>query len=401
MTAYMKWFAASALMGTVLAGCADLTVTRVTDDGNSTAVGQRYYLPKPVIIVAPQADGTVAVSVDYLPDKSHEYAVDTQSQFSSYTYQMSTDIRGLLTEVEFKADTTAVGQQLASSAGSLAAQLANYQSAQILANQTAINAAQTAYDAAKAAADAAHAALDSDKNNGITGTQLAADASAAAQADARLAVAQQALDRARSTSQAVAVSATAPSVIGATGPTMGNIIGSPTTWTGPSAISVPDKFGPVVFVVNDSYSKDAAGVLKEKVSLSAVTTELNDTTVLAAGDLQTGVVPKAQPAFATSTTALAPPRLLPPSQIVLLADKSVTFYFDRAVKAAAAKVETDATPPVAKTATATLAGDGKSITIDISQLAAGQYTLTVDTGFTLNSIGANATGTSIAKFTVK
>jgi hypothetical protein len=391
----------------MLTSCADLTVTHVTDQNNATVKGQRYYLPKPVIIAASQADGTVAVSIDYLPDRSHEYAIDTDSKFAAYTYQVATDIRGLLTEVEFKADTTAVGQQLAASAGTTAAQLANYQSAQILANQTAVNTAQAAVDTARVTSDAAKAALASDKataaaNPGsVTAAQLAADASASAQADAKLAVAQQALTRAQTTSQAVAANAAAASVVSTTGPSMGSMIG-PAAWTGPAAISVPDRFPPVTFVVNDTYHYDATGKPSGSVSLESVQTDMEGSVVLKDTELEKGVKPKAQPTFPTASTALGPPSLLPPGQTIPLSAKTATFFFDRPVKAIAlSTVTTDANPPVPQTATVKLSDDGKTVTVDISQLTPGQYKLSLSMSYVLNSNGAVMTGSPAVKFTVK
>ena len=67
-------------------GCASIKVTKITPGNDATIQGIRYYLPKPFIQVTPQADGTMAVDVIYLPDKDHKYAINTSSHLSAFTF---------------------------------------------------------------------------------------------------------------------------------------------------------------------------------------------------------------------------------------------------------------------------------------------------------------------------
>ena len=102
-----------ACLSMALTSCAYMTVSRVDLDAEKPVSGLRYSLPKPFIQVVPQADGTVNVSVVYLPDSKNTYAIDTTSFMSSYAFQVSLDQNGLLNAVEFKQNTSAVGQQAA------------------------------------------------------------------------------------------------------------------------------------------------------------------------------------------------------------------------------------------------------------------------------------------------
>jgi hypothetical protein len=92
-----------------LVGCAGVTVTKVTSQNEGAVKGMRYSLPKPFIQATPQADGTIAVDIVYLPDSNNTYAFDTYSYFSSYSFQVAPDRFGMLNAVEFKENTSAVG----------------------------------------------------------------------------------------------------------------------------------------------------------------------------------------------------------------------------------------------------------------------------------------------------
>jgi hypothetical protein len=394
----------------VLAGCASLDVTPVTNDNDATVKGVRYCLPKPFIQATPQADGTIAVDVLYLPDRKQCYAIDSSSQMSSYTFKFSRDEKGLLTAIEYKGSTMAVGQQLAASAAAAEVQTFNIKAAQAAAVQTAVNMAQTAVDAAQSAADAAQATLMSDTASAaalpagaVPSTTLAADAAAVAAANAKLQVAKQALDRTRSTAQAVAITATAGSPVTTTGPTMGTAFGQP-TWNSPINYSLPDAVGPVLYTVNDRIEKDAAGKpLPEVVELVAVKAnypsrlgvehypyEQDEKGVTLTGD--------AQPTFATTTSALGPPMLLPSSQIVPAAAKQVTFLFDRPITGMIGNVFKDAATPVDTSVVPTVSDDKKAILVDTSKLKAGIFIVKVTISYSADSAGHTGISTQSVKF---
>lgn len=386
-------------MSILLAGCADLTVTKVTDTNNPTVAGVRYYLPKPYLQVTPQTDGTISVDVIYLPDKSHAYAISTSSKLSSYTFQVSRDEKGLLTAIEYKASTTAVGQQLAASAGAAAVQAYNIRAAQQAAVQTQVNTAASAADTANANLQAANAALASDQANNAQPNVLAQDRNAVAQATAKLQAAQQALQRVRSTSQAVSTSVAPGPAATTSAPQMGTAFGQP-TWPAPAVANLPNKFGPVLFAINNKIEDG-----KETVDLVAVTDNIPGSTL--AKEYEEGVVPQAQPTFETVATALGPPTLSPLSQSVSLAGKKATVSFSRAIcepsakscKPISATVLTDPGGLDTKTS-GTLDNDYRTISIDISKLQPGNYE--IDVTFTYPVAPNQSLGpvTQKAKFTV-
>ncbi len=388
-------------MSILLVGCADLTVTKVTDINNPTVAGVRYYLPKPYLQVTPQADGTISVDVIYLPDRSHAYAISTSSKLSSYTFQVSRDEKGLLTAIEYKASTTAVGQQLAASAGAAAVQAYNIRAAQQAAVQAQVNTAAAAVDTARANLQAANAALASDQANNVQPSALAADRNAVAQAAAKLQAAQEALQRVQRTAQPVSTSVAIGPAGTTSAPQMGTAFGQP-TWPAPAVTGLPSKFGPVLFAINDKGSGE-----NEKVSLEAVTGNIPESTPAADNELQRGVDAKAQPTFETVATALGPPTLSPLSQSVSLAGKKATVSFSRAIcepsdtnckQPTSAEVYTDP-GHIDMNIHGTLDPDNRTISIDISKLQPGNYEMDVTFTYPVapkQSLGA----TQKAKFTV-
>jgi len=360
-----------ALVVSVLAlagGCTTLTVTKLSD-GDRMTKGLRYYLPKPYLQVTPQADGTISVDVVYLPDKSQSYAIDTSSYLSSYTFQATRDEKGLLTSLEFKASNSVVGQQLASSGGSYAAQAYNIKNAAAVAQQTQVNTAQTARDTARAVLASAEATLASDQAHNAKSDTITSDFAAVASAKAKAEISDEALQRAQTTAQltSTAVSMGAPTTTSA--PTIGTIFGQP-TWSAPTTQSLPQQFGPVLYAVNDD---------GKSVKLVSVKAKLQDTTT--ASGMQKNVNQNAQPAFATTSMALGPPSLVPASQTQTTNSKQATFVFERPVQSLVpngSSVATDATPPVIiATAVPKLTPDGKAVTVDTTGMSVGGYVVTV------------------------
>jgi hypothetical protein len=376
-----------------LSGCANLTVTKVSADNDATTKGVRYYLPKPYLQVTPQPDGTISVDVIFLPDKQREYAIDTSSHFSSYTFQIARDEKGLLTSLEYKASTTAVGQQLASSGGAYAAQSYNIKAAGLVAVQAQVNSAQTSLDTARTSEASAEAALASDQAHGASAATITSDYAAVAQAKAKVQVAEQALQRAQTASQAVSTSVAASTPTTTTAPTMGNAFGQQ-TWNPPTIYNLPDKYPPVLFAINDSGSA---------VSLTAITSEIPETTMASVDELQKDVDAAAQRTFETTTTAIGPPTVFPSQQDVPVSSKQAVFYFDRPVNSPltiGSIVVTDATPQVATSVTPKSAADGKSVSVDVTGLSPGKYIVVLKFSFKADSSGHVMAGTQQAKFTV-
>jgi hypothetical protein len=378
----------------LISACADLNVTKVTDANQATVKGVRYYLPKPYLLATPQADGTVIFDVVFLPDKSREYAIDTSAYFSNYTFQVARDEKGLLTALEFKASTSAVGQQLATSVGNSAAQAYNIKAAGLAAVQSQVNTAQTALDTAKANAAADEAKLASDQGNpNVSSATITSDYAAVAQSKAKLQIAEQALQRAQSNSQAVATTIAASTTASTTAPTMGTAFGAQAAWSLPTVYNLPDKFGPVLYAINDKGSA---------VTLVAVQAELPGT-ILEEKELQHGVHKEAQRTFETTSTALGPPSLFPSELTISLTAKQAIFYFNRPIKSPltiGSSVTTDETPPKATTAVLKAASDGKSVTIDITSLKAGKYIVTTKFSYPADSREYLMSGTKQVKLTI-
>jgi hypothetical protein len=364
-----------------LSACANLIVTPVntgTNGNDGTVKGVRYYLPKPFIVFAPQSDGTVTANVVYLPDRSHEYAIDTTSTMSSYGFQASTDPVGLLTAVQYNTDTTAVASQASASVGAGVAQVMNYQAARSVAVQTQVNTAQTNVISAQSAYSAALAALNSDTQTNIaspttiTPTALALDASTVAQKQAALQVAQAALQAAQINPQMVAGTAASGTPITTTPAAPGTAFGAQTWGTGLS-LALPEQYGPVWFAVNDT---------GPVVSLSAVR--------VVPGTPPTPTPPAEgakpidpQPAFNTTFLALGPPQIaVPATPFTLASQLPAVFMFNRDVSDVDPtlyhldmKVVNDPTPTW---------DQKRTITIDLSKLKPGGYWLEVEFKYPLD-----------------
>lgn len=350
----------------LLSGCANLTVSKVTD--TTSPNGIRYSLPQPTLQVVPQADGSIIVDVVYLPDSSHTYAIETDSEGSTYSYQVSISQSGLLNAIEFKEDTSAVGQQLAATAGAATAQTLNIQNAQLVAAQSAVNTAQASADAAKALVDAAAAQLQADTASGVPAATINTDKAALAVAQAKLQDALAVLDRAKNTAVAVTISASAGTPITTSGSTPGTTGFGAQTWQAGTQYDLPSSRGVVMYVIDDQI--DSSTKL-ETVSLKAQLFPGYPSTV---GGL--AILPSKQQSYPVSGVALVT-NLAPQGLTYQLAAGSVNFAFDRPIlNVQGSRVEgsdgKDTGSPVVK-----LDPDMQTIFLDTSKLKAGTYQLTI------------------------
>jgi hypothetical protein len=135
-----------------LGGCVS-TLSSVP--ATETARGLRYALPQPVLQVTPQADGTMAVEVLYLPDPNNTYAVTATSLLGGYTLEVKTK-EGLLESVTFNPDSSGVAEQAINAYGDI-------RKGQIDAGAAAEKAATTKADEKAKAAEAAAQALADQK----------------------------------------------------------------------------------------------------------------------------------------------------------------------------------------------------------------------------------------------
>lgn len=374
-----EFMALAALTG-ALASCASLTVTQVTPTNDATVKGVRYFLPKPFIVIAPQADGTVSATVVYLPDKDREYAIESNSTLSSYAFQASTDPEGLLTGVQYNTNTATLPAQAAASTGAGIAAALNYQAAEATAIQTQVNTAQAGVVAAQSAYSAAVAALTSDQeaNAATPGTvsaaSIQADESLVAQKQAALQVAQAALKSTQSTPQAIAGTAAAGTPVAATAAAPGTAFAAPQWSQGPS-LNLPARYGPVWFAVDDTVDANAA----ETVALTAATSAFPKS--IADSD-------RPQPIFQTTLAALGPPRIPIPSTPFSLASKlPAIFMFSRTVTVSRVDVfaaNAQLTPePQSKPSW----DHDRTITVDISKLKPGAYWLNVTYEYQIDPAG--------------
>jgi hypothetical protein len=293
---------------------------------------------------------------------------------ASSTFQVALGPGGVLSAIEFKQNTSAVGQQVAAGAGAAAAQAYNIQSGQVVAAQTAVNTAQSAYDTQKSATDAIQAQLNADQSAANPNpTNIAQDVSNLAQANAKLQDAQTVLDRTRNTAQAVSVTASAGSPI-TTAPLAPGTTGfGPQTWVQPTPYDLPENHGAVLYKI------------VEGTETNPKTHQAESGPWLEAVDYYNS---SKQPDFETVAFALGSPTLQPQNMRYPTAGKTAVFFFNRPVETVSKTSQslTMVTPkdPAATvgafdiTKYATLsANQYKQLELPIDYLTAGQYTLTV------------------------
>lgn len=138
-----------------LAGCSTLVSGRRAGD----AEGVHYWLPKPILVVTPNSDGTLTVKPDYIPDGTNEYVVSAKSFIGSYTFEVHVD-QGLLTTVNMNSDNTAAAKAVADSLRDVEKARIDARKAAATAQATKQAATDTKVEAAKLAVRQAQYALD-------------------------------------------------------------------------------------------------------------------------------------------------------------------------------------------------------------------------------------------------
>ncbi|MEX3706204.1 hypothetical protein AB3X91_33720 [Paraburkholderia sp. BR14263] len=337
----------AALMLVILYGCASITATKITPENRNTIVGQVYSLPKPVIEVIPQADDTVLVNVLFLADSDNSYAIDTSSNFSSYSYQVALNQNQTLAAIEYKQDTSAIGQQFATSAATAETQVANIRNANMVALQSAVNTAQNNADTAQSTYDKQRALVAADIKNGVSTATLNADQ---ATADADLAALQDAkavLLRTRGAAQTGSYTATAGAPVASSSPApTGNSSFGAQTWADSQEYDLPERHGAVLYMVNESRENDGS----PKVELIAAKLE---------GDTQHD--------FKTVNLTLGPPVLSPSSQNIVKGMTAITLRASQpidAIKSCAIKTTADVVI-VANATCKRSPDDSRSITVTL------------------------------------
>jgi hypothetical protein len=133
----------------LLSGC---TTFVAGERATPLSEGIEYSLPVPIVRVTPQANGTMDVKVEYLPDPDNTYVLRTESVVSSYTLDVQRE-NGMLKSVSLDSKSDAVAAAVAESAG----KLIDLQAAAAVKEQEA--AAAAAKEEAKALSEASLAVV--------------------------------------------------------------------------------------------------------------------------------------------------------------------------------------------------------------------------------------------------
>jgi hypothetical protein len=197
-----------ALVPLLAGSCTSIEVKKLTDD-SANVPGIRYSLPKPFIQVTPNADGSVAVEVVYLPDADNTYAIDAAAYASSLTLDIQLE-KGFLKKVEMKPDATTVTEQAIKTAGEVGSKVLDAEKASQEAQRKKIEAADAKVKAAEEAVVKAKLEVELaqiDKASADRGKDETAKEKARVElekAQARLRVAERALDELKASRGALA-----------------------------------------------------------------------------------------------------------------------------------------------------------------------------------------------------
>jgi multidrug efflux pump subunit AcrA (membrane-fusion protein) len=286
---------------------------------------------------------------------------------SNYVFQVSLDQNGLLNAVEFKKSTSAVGQQVAATSGAITAQALNAQNAQLVASQTAVDTARNAVDSAKANRDAAQQKFN--LLNASTSPASASDKLNAQielqQAEAKLADAEQVLERAKNTSRAVQITASAGTPITTSSLTPSTTGFGLPKWTPLPAYNISGNRGAVLFAVND-YMEQKGQDFENKVKLTAAKIDQ-----------------EAQHIFRTVNIAAGPPTL-GPQGLTFVTEGNAVFFFSRDVEeittAQSLVILTKKPPEEVKNAPKAKLkeGDRRTVVMALGGLGKGSYELTLE-----------------------
>lgn len=95
-------------------GCTTKINVKRVESGHEQGI--RYYLPKSFIVITPQENGSMKVTVENIADRNQEYAVSAKSYMASHKLKLKLN-NGLLTEISMTTDSTAVAAAAIEAAG--------------------------------------------------------------------------------------------------------------------------------------------------------------------------------------------------------------------------------------------------------------------------------------------
>jgi len=153
-----------------VAGCTYMEVGPVpAAPAGGEDIGLRYCLPKPMIVVLPNGDGSLTAQVAYLPDEEHAYGIKTWSRLGTHNVDIEV-AGGLLKKVAWGADSEAVAAQAVVATGAVTkSALAAYAQAQAT-KQTNINTAADSLATAEGNLAVARAKLETLQEPGLGAT---------------------------------------------------------------------------------------------------------------------------------------------------------------------------------------------------------------------------------------
>lgn len=150
-----------------LSGCSTFVRSQIA---TPRAEGIEYSLPVPIIRVTPQANGTMTVDVEYLPDPDNTYTLKTSSFLSSYALDVQRE-NGMLKSVSLDAKSDAVAAASVESAGNLVKARAEAASKEDEAQATAAKEQMKAIEDAGLALAIAEAKVKTLEGSGATDQQ--------------------------------------------------------------------------------------------------------------------------------------------------------------------------------------------------------------------------------------
>jgi hypothetical protein len=364
-----------ALAALVSTGCTTVVTVRPVTP-TSTPTGVRYSLPKPVLHVTPNDDGTVTVDVLFLPDPDKTYAIDSSTFLAAHSLDVMVS-KGLLTKVGAIGDSTAVAADLVRAAGTVRADVGKQQGDALSAKQSTVATAQGALDTAESTLAAEEAKLATMIAQGAT--DLASQQQTVAEKRAARDAARDVLAREQRRS--------------ATGiPAAGTFTAS-TTGSGITLQTIePDTTTPAPILaknISGAGRKTVWGARAYTVEEGFVGSPKQPVPAIALREMQfqepdIKIAPLPQKEFATVTlgTTTSVPRQDKTGEVVVaLDDKQFTGSFSLKTTTPISKLGEPpykiqpATSPVAPAVS--LEDGGTTVKVDVSRMASGTYTLTI------------------------
>jgi len=147
------------LLTVLLAGCASVTVTKLSPNSDNISIqGQRFSLPRPYIQVTPNDDGTVEATIIYLPDPERTYAIDSSSYLATDTLDVTIET-GQIKIITWTGDSSGVVSEAIKSSANVASEILKAEETKKAAEKSKLDDASKAVDDAQLEFDLAESKL--------------------------------------------------------------------------------------------------------------------------------------------------------------------------------------------------------------------------------------------------